>query len=983
MYLKGIKASGFKSFADKTEIEFEKGITGIVGPNGSGKSNVVDAVKWVLGEQSVKSLRGDGSMTDIIFSGSKSRNPSSSASVTLIFDNTDRYFPVEYAELSIKRIVYQTGENEYYINNTKCRLKDIQNLIIDTGMGRDAFNIISQGSIQEILSSKPEDRRVVFEEAAGVLKYKKRKGEALRKLDKTHDNINRVNDIISELEVQIEPLKEQSEKAHIYENTKKELEDIEIALIVHDVENMNNEYQQSKKQIDQINEELLNISKVSSTNDATLEKEKLNLIKENDALRSKQKQLVELSSKVERLNGQKLLIAERGRYDSGDVKVHDQVLLLKEGELKVKNEIDGLMKDISIKQDEMNDIEAIIEELNENITSVKRNFESLELKRNNKVREQLELKHKSNILESSIENNSSLPYAVKSILNNPKLRGINNIIGRLISFGEEYTTAIDIALGASSIFVVTDNETTTKEAINYLKSNNLGRVTFFPLNLIKERYIDKETYNMIRDNESFVDIASNLVTYDEKYKNIILNQLGNVIVAKNLEGANEIGRIINHRYRIVTLDGELLHVGGSITGGSTKRSNSIISEKYELESVKHTLLVIEDELKEIDVKRNDILLLQKELELKEYNKRLEKGELGQIIDTKLKSLEDLNIKQAENKRELQNLDAVISDTISEEEQKIIDEYYEALKEKEEVEKDIEVLTKKIASLNETIDEIEATYKKDNEYLFKKQNILKELEIKVSKLDVKLDTLLNILNEDYTISFEKAKKEYILTIDADEARKKVNNMKNVIRNLGIVNIAAIEEYERVSKRYEFLINQKNDLYQAENTLLNIIKEMDLVMKDSFETTYNAISKEFKVVFKELFGGGEAYLKLTDPDNMLETGVDIIALPPGKRLQHISLLSGGEKALTAIALLFSILRVRPVPFCILDEVEAALDDVNVVGFAKYIKQFKDSIQFIIITHKKKTMEYADILYGITMQESGVSKLVSVKLDDGNNN
>lgn len=979
MYLKEIKAVGFKSFADKVDINFDNDITGIVGPNGSGKSNVVDAVKWVLGEQSVKNLRGDGSMTDIIFSGSKSRNPASSASVTLVFDNTDRYFPVDYAELAIKRTVYKTGENEYYLNNEKCRLKDIMNLIVDTGMGRDAFNIISQGNIQEILSNRPEDRRVIFEEAAGVLKYKKRKEEALRKLEKTHENIDRVNDIVNELESQIEPLKEQSEKAHIYVDAKKELENVEIALIVHDIENMNSEYQNSKSQIDTLNEEIVSLSESSSTTDADLEKQKVALTKENELLHSKQKELVELSSKVERLNGQKMLIVERGRYDSEDVKIHDHILLLKEGDLKIKNEIESTLQDIKLRQEEVNEINKKIDSLSVDIKSIKKNFDTLESERNNYVRAQIEFDHKKNILEQSIENNSSLPYAVKNVLDNPKLRGIHDVIGRLITFDDKYSTAIDIALGASSLFVVTDSEVTAKEAINYLKNNNLGRVTFFPISIIKERHIDIDTYNMIKDHLSFVDIASNVLTYDDKYKGVILNQLGNVIIASDIDGANAIGKMINYRYKIVTLDGEILHVGGSITGGTVKKSGGIINEKYELENINRKLISIDNSIKEIDVKRNDIDAMLKELELKDYNQKLEKSTIEDSITIKLNSVKELKSKEEEVSNELQNLSSVINNTVSDEEQKIIDAYYKSLSEKEELEKIIASITKKVATLNENIDEIEATYKKNNEHFFKKQNTLKELEIKVNRLDVKLDMLLNTLNEEYTMTFERAKKEYILTSDENEARKKVNSLKNTIRDLGVINIGSIEEYERVSKRYEFLIGQKNDLFKAENTLMDIIKEMDLVMKEAFETTYNQISEEFKNVFKELFGGGEAYLKLTDPDNMLETGVDIIALPPGKKLQHISLLSGGEKALTAISLLFAILKVRPVPFCILDEVEAALDDANVLGFAKFLKQFKDRTQFIIITHKKKTMEYVDVLYGITMQESGVSKLVSVKLED----
>ncbi|MDD2203126.1 MAG: chromosome segregation protein SMC [Bacilli bacterium] len=981
MYLKNIKIVGFKSFADKTNIDFKDGITGIVGPNGSGKSNVVDAVRWVLGEQSVKTLRGDGSMTDIIFSGSKSRNPASSASVTLVFDNVDHYFPIDYAELSIKRVVYKTGENEYYLNNERCRLKDIMNLIIDTGMGRDAFNIISQGNIQDILSNKPEERRVIFEEASGVLKYKKRKEEALRKLDKTHDNIDRINDITNELESQIEPLKEQSEKAHIYVDAKSELENVEIALIVHDVENMNSEYRSSKTQIDNLNDEIISISESNSTQDADLEKEKVALVHENSNLHQKQKELVELSSKVERLNGQKLLVVERGRYDSEDAKVHDHILLLKEGQLKIKNEIESTAQDIKIKRDEVNCINQKIDQLRLDMVSIKKSVEDLEQERNKYVRGHLELNHKKDILETSIENNSSLPYGIKNVLGNPKLRGIHNIIGRLISFDSKYSTAIDISLGASSLFVVTDNDVTAKDAISYLKSNNLGRVTFFPLNVIKERHIDMETYNMIKDNLSFIDMASNLLEYDDKYKNIILNQLGNVIIASDIDGANQIGKMINYRYKIVTLDGELLHVGGSITGGTSKKSNSIISEKYELESINRKLILVDEKIKDIDLKHNDIETMLKEFQLKDYNQKLEKSTLDESIANKINVLKELKIKEEETKNELHNLSSVIDDTVNSEEQNIIDAYYKTLGEKEELEKTITSISKKVASLNESIEERESAYKKNNEFIFKKQNVLKELEIKVNRLDVKLDMLLNTLNEEYTMTFEKAKKDYILVMDEAEARKKVNSLKNTIKNLGVVNIAAIEEYDRVSKRYDFLTAQKNDLFKAENTLLDIIKEMDLVMKEAFEETYKAISEEFKVVFKELFGGGEAYLKLTDPDNMLETGVDIIALPPGKKLQHISLLSGGEKALTAIALLFAILRVRPVPFCILDEVEAALDDVNVQGYAKFLRTFKDKMQFIIITHKKKTMEYVDVLYGITMQESGVSKLVSVKLESSN--
>ncbi|MFA5409100.1 MAG: AAA family ATPase, partial [Bacilli bacterium] len=721
MYLKEIKAVGFKSFADKINIEFEQGITGIVGPNGSGKSNVVDAVKWVLGEQSVKMLRGDGSMTDVIFSGSKSRNAASSASVTLVFDNIDRYFPIDYTELSIKRMVYKTGENEYFLNNEKCRLKDILNLIVDTGMGRDAFNIISQGNIQDILSNKPEDRRIIFEEAAGVLKYKKRKEEALHKLDKTHENIDRINDIISELENQVGPLKEQSEKAHIYVDAKKELENVEIALIVHDVENMNSDYQTSKNQIDALNQEIIDISKVSSIKDADLEKAKVSLIIENEKIHLKQKELVDVTAKVERLNGQKLLIVERGRYDSEDIKLHDQVLLLKEGSLKVKNEIDSNLQDIALKQQEVEDITCKIDTLSVDLNSIRKSFDTLEMERNNYLRTQIELRHQHDILEDTIENNSSLPFGIKNILDNPKLRGIHNIIGRLISFDEKYSTAIDIALGASSLFVVTDNDITAKEAINYLKNNKLGRVTFFPISVIKERHIDMETYNSIKNHPSFEDIASNVLTYDDKYQGIILNQLGNVIITKDIDGANELGKMINYRYKIVTLDGEVIHVGGSMTGGIAKRNNSIINEKYELEDVNRRLLKLDSDIKNIDTKRNDIEAMLREKGLKDYNQKLSKKALEESIEGKLNIVKELKLKALEIDNELHNLSSVMNDTVNEEEQSIVDAYYKAISEKEELEKETLTLTKKINAINENINDIEANYKKNNEHFYKKQD----------------------------------------------------------------------------------------------------------------------------------------------------------------------------------------------------------------------------------------------------------------------
>lgn len=979
MYLKQIRISGFKSFADKVNIELKPGITGIVGPNGSGKSNIVDAVRWVLGEQSVKSLRGDATMTDVIFSGSKKRSPMSSASVTLVFDNTDHSLKVDYTEVSIKRTIYKTGENEYYLNNEKVRLKDILDLLLDSGSAKESFSIISQGDIAEVLSAKPEDRRVIFESAAGVLKYKKRKIEAEKKLDKTHDNIDRINDIINELEMQIEPLKKQSEDATLYLDTKKELESIEVSLIVDDIDKINKEYVESKSKIETLNKDIISLSTISSTNDANLSKMKSSLSTLNDTLYKKQEELVKITSLTEKLNGEKNIIGERKKYEVDDVKLHNNIISLKEEELKLNNNKDVL-------NNEINNLKLELDSYNKEITTVTGSFNNLinkkndkNIKYNNFTKIVTNNEYKINVLENIIDNNDTFSFAVKNVLNNTRLTGICDAIGNIINTNEKYATALDVALGASSSFIITETEKDAENAIKFLKDNSLGRVTFFPLNIIEGKYIDNNTLNTLKNSKGFIDIMSNIVTYNDSYKNIVLNQLGNIILVDNMKNANELGKIINHRYRIVTLDGEILHIGGSLTGGVNKKNGSIVLDKMELEKL----------LKETNNLKENMRTIS--LELTSYEEELDKLTmkkdalnrkiiyLSEIINIKTNELNEINNKYDEIINNINGTNNILSNNISKEEEEVLNKYYEALLLKDNLTIEINVISKNIKELSDEINTVEHDVKVSGSEYYKKQTELKNLEVKVGKFDVKLDTLLNSLTENYNLTYDKAKRDFTLIMDEEVARNKVNEYKSIINNLGIVNIGAIEEYKRVKERYEFLINQKNDLFKAENTLLEIIKEMDEVMSSEFITTFKKIEVEFKNVFKELFGGGEAYLKLVDPDNILQTGIEISALPPGKKLTSISLLSGGEKALTAISLLFAILRVRPVPFSILDEVEAPLDEANVDIFGKFVKKMEDKTQFIIITHKKKTMEYANVLYGITMQESGVSKLVSVRLEN----
>ena len=982
MYLKEIRTSGFKSFADKITINLTSGISGIVGPNGSGKSNIVDAIRWVLGEQSVKQLRGEGAMSDVIFSGSKSRKAANLASVTLVFDNTDKYLPIDYSEVQIKRCIYKTGENEYYLNNEKCRLKDIQDLLVDTGVNKESFNIISQGDIGAILSNKPEDRRIIFESASNVLKYRKRKDEALRKLDRTHDNMTRINDIILEIESNLKPLEKQSDDAKKYLENKEKLDSIEVSLIVSEVESMNTEYQENKLKVSNLTNELTLMETDNSTFLANSQKLKLEQTKNNEELFEMQNKLNAITKEAEELKGKKNLITERQKYNASDTKVHDNLVNIKENILRKENEIFASNNNISMIKRKLDEVNLTYDDIIFKFNKLKEVHDALENDMLTQNRLENETKYKIEMLKTSIENNSSLPYAVKCVLDNPKLTGIHGTIASLIEVDDLYATAISTALASASSYIVTTDELAAKDAVNYLKINKFGRATFFPINIIKEGYIDNETLKQLRLENDFIDVASNLVRYESTYDRIIKNRLGTTIIVKDLDSANSIARKISYRYKVVSLDGELVHTGGAITGGVIKNQTNIITQKHDLNYNRELLRKLQEKRKEKEEKINI-----EDNKYKVYdnlkNKTLdEKTKLEASYNYELLKKSSLEKELDNLKEEVNNIKGLINNTLSKEEEKIVEEFYEKERQRQSLELNVNNIKAIINSNNETIEEMEKESRLNNSLYYKKKDELKDLEIKVNRLDVMLDNLLNTLTEDYSITYEKAKENYFLDMDKKEARQIVDKCKAEIKRLGEVNLGAIEEYERVKTRHEFLTNQRNDLEKAEDTILEIIKELDDIMKEKFINTFNEIKEKFKEVFKKLFGGGNAELSLTDPDDVLKTGIDIKALPPGKTLKHISLLSGGEKTLTAIALLFAILEVRPVPFCVLDEVEAALDEVNVDNFGKFLNEFKKKTQFIVITHKKKTMEYADCLYGITMQESGVSKLVSVKLEDIDN-
>ena len=978
MYLKSIKAQGFKSFADKLDLEIKDGITAIVGPNGSGKSNVVDAVRWVLGEQSIKSLRGSDNMTDVIFSGSKDRPMQSRAMVALTFDNSDHYFNSDYSEIEIKRIVYRSGENEYLINGSKVRLKDITNLFIDSGAGNDSFNIISQGNIADVINSKPEARRTIFEEAAGVLKYKKRKEESLRKLDKTKENLLRINLVIDELKTTVEPLKEQSDIAKTYLSLKDELKEIEIGLITNDITVINNEYQTLKKDIDKLSEELLDKESLNNSNNAVIEKLKVEITKLEEIISDKNLKLININNELAKLNADKDMMLERKKYEYNSDQVANFILSAKEEMLNYEKDKVILENDVSSFKEKYNSSLKAEQEYENDLLTLKVNKTSLITKISELNKTILNTENKIDILENNIISNAKLPYAVQSILSNPRFSKIYGTISSLINIDEKYNQALETALGAGVNFLVAEDEKVVKEAINYLKENKLGKATFFPINIIKPRYVDNDIIGRLSEVNGYINTLNNLVSCDSKYRDVIDNQVGNVIVVNDIDSMNMIGRIIDYKYRIVTLDGEILHAGGSITGGTSKKK-SFISEKNELERLKYDL----DNYKKEEVKLSkELSSLNSDEEILNNNifetdKKL--ISFNEVIEQKNNILNDLNNNISKINESIKAQESLLSNKLDVEIDKIMNKYNSKLTEKELLEKELKINQDQKLELSNNLLEEENKLKNQNSEYNRISNELKTKEIQIGKYDVKLDNLLLNLSENYQLSFEKAKLEYHLELDENDARSKVNKIKRDISNLGEVNVGAISEYERLGQRYDFLTKQQQDLETASQELLDVIEEMDKIMIDRFEVTFNKISDEFSKVFRTLFKGGKGILKLTDPENILTTGIEIIAEPPGKKLNSIILLSGGEKTLTAIALLFAILNVKTVPFIILDEAEAALDDANVDTFGEYIQSKKEKSQFILITHKKRTMEYADVLYGITMQESGVSKIVSVKLEE----
>jgi len=1181
MYLKRLEMQGFKSFADKTELDFMPGITTVIGPNGSGKSNISDSIRWVLGEQSIKSLRGNKS-EDIIFAGTQNRKSLGFAEVSIVIDNTDGKLPIEFGEVVVTRRIFRNGESGYFINKTPCRLKDVTELFMDTGIGKDGYSIIGQGKIDEILSNKSEERRNIFEEAAGIVKYRARKIESEKKLEQTKLNLLRINDILSEIEVNIGPLKAQSEKAKKYLSLREELKSIEIGLFLYNIdiykekieelikdieiiksqqtdeesrlsvlqnlkENLKKELEEiitkieqtqnlgfeSEKKIEQITSEINVANERISNNTQNYERfikeieelekrnneiqeEKENRVQKKDNLAANKekfvKELEEKEAKLEELNN-KLTEEEKQiedkkrqveqntefkyqyREDISTTEVNNQNLERRNKTIKDEtsdtiSKLDekrmlksDLLKTFNEKEIKRNECKKRLEEINtkkEHATSKIKEYDE----KINQLTSELRIKDsKQKFLIEMEKEKEGYSRAVKSILleceKDSKLnKGVKGVLANLISVPDEYKTAIEIVLGSTLQNIVTETEEDAKKLIEYLRKDNLGRASFLPIASVKGKKVDKLVTNGL---QGVIGIAANLIETDKKYEGIIQNLLGRTVVVQDMDTAIILARQNSYGFKIVTIKGDVINPSGAISGGSVaQKTTSIIGrttqikqlekeieklnskiyniqkekEEYEnsieniLEEVagieqtsqeieieyateKQRIESVEESISNLEVKLNSLKVEAEEIEKSiELNKN-KKSELEQKIvelDSKTNALnaevQSFAEKNKENQKYIDDLNFDITnlkisvssfDESSNSLEEILtrietelqnnvknienkkNQNEQILLENEKLNKDIVDAQEKIiqirqevSSSSETIENLRKTKSDKNASIEKAEKDIEEqysiieeiknqankLEVKKSKMDVELEQIINKMWEDYEITPNNAV-EYKKPHNVQETTKQVKELRDEIKDLGSINIDSIEEYKQTKERYDFMCEQRLDLENASNKLKKVIQDMTKIMKDQFSKQFSIINKNFGEVFKELFGGGKAELKLTDEEDILNCGIEIEVQPPGKKLQNMSLLSGGERAFTAIALLFAILKINPAPFCVLDEIEAALDDVNVYRFADYLKNFTNDTQFLVITHRKGTMEAADTVYGITMEESGISKLLSMKL------
>ena len=1177
MYLKRLELQGFKSFADKTVLEFKPGITAVIGPNGSGKSNISDSIRWVLGEQSMKSLRGAKS-EDIIFAGTQNRKSLGFAEASIVIDNTDGELPVEYAEVIVTRKIYRSGETGYFINKTPCRLKDILELFMDTGIGKDGYSIIGQGKIDEILSNKSEDRRHIFEEAAGIVKYRARKSESEKKLEQTKLNLLRINDILSEIEAGLDPLRIQSEKAKRFLELHESLKDIEVGLFIHNIEtykekleqvvedlkilenqkndeekklnNIQNKKGTLKKQIDELIEEIEKCQNIGF--ESTNQIEKINSeigISNEKILQNNERLLSEIEDskqKIKDLQEEKdtkkqkkdSLFSNKEKFEKELEEKEAELSKLTEGlstkELEIEAKKQVIEKNTDLKYEkniEISSLDANFENIEKRQKSIKteiqetvseldrtrtqkqdmsKEFQKIESEKNSATKELEENSNKKEEIENKIkefnEQIDKMSYelrmkdsrqkflietekekegyakAVKLLLtdcdkNADLNKGVHGIIANLISVDKKYETAIEMTLGGMLQNIVTDSEEVAKKLVNHLRANNMGRASFLPITSIKGSKIDKIKGKF----PGVIGVAADLVKFDKKYTQIVYNLLGRTVIVDNMDTGIALAKENKYGFRIVTIQGDIINASGAITGGSVaQKTVNILGRGREIENLAKEIEVLQNKIsetkrskqdyeesisefvedsKELDEKIQQINIVyatekQKMLSVEEQILRLEntlsklRNENEKIENQKAdiknqkqniqNSVEDLEkeinelsivIKEfaeanSENQKYIDDLNFDITnlkisvssfdesgssiDEIIERIDKDIENYNNAITVKNDQIEDLKrediELKEKIESLKnqiieiknsvststEKIEQLKLDRVNKNEELNKIEkditdqfNLLEDLKGNLVKIDVKktkleqdIDLVVNNLWEEYELTPNNAT-DHKKVENVQTTQKEVNDIRAEIKDLGSINVDSIEEYKKTKERYDFMCEQRLDLENTISKLRKMISEITDTMKKQFVEKFKLINKNFNEVFVELFGGGKAELILEDEDNVLECGIDIKAQPTGKKLQNMMLLSGGEKAFTAIALLFAILKINPAPFCILDEIEAALDDVNVYRYAEYLKKFCSDTQFLVITHRKGTMEAADTVYGVTMEENGISKLLSMKL------
>lgn len=1013
MYFKGMELAGFKSFADKVEIKFDNGITAIVGPNGCGKSNVGDAIKWVLGEQSSKNLRGT-SMQDVIFNGTEKRKSLSYCEVSLFFNNQDRLFNFEYDDIIVTRKLYRSGESEYLINRQTCRLKDIINLFFDSGIGRDGYSIISQGKVEQIISSKPEARRLIFEEAAGIAKFKSQKVESERKLERTEENLVRLRDIVGELDRQLGPLKRQAETAKIYLELRALLKNLEVNAFIYQTENVDAEKDVLNQRMDGILQEI----SLKEAEMVGLGQKSANCMEEiaqiDENMKDLNNQILRLTVGMEKQAGETKLLQERINHYSAQ----NQKLMLENSNLEnliLKNKAEQDFK-AKRKQDLEASAHTIEETAGENggilkeYNTLKAQESTLSLQLKALQNETTELyarvmaeENRYRLLVEYQENYEGYAYAVKRILkdveNNAALQTrFIGVLASLVKVEPKFETAIEVALGAALQNIVTQNEDNAKYLIEYLKVNKYGRATFMPVTTMKPRFLGAQDLPYAKSAGCY-GVASDLITFNPQIKNVVANLLGNVVIAENLEVATTLARKCGFRFKIVTLEGDVVSPSGSMTGGSKKSgAANLVGREREIEALKASIrqnkLAYNE--KKITANTSEKTLAQVKARLLQIDQQKNTTELKEAVQiaqirTEIAGIEEdfkrISSTILDAERQMAATSALIDENnkiIAAENEKVQNilgssenkEHQKALEKIKIAQDESDIKKLKLQELMRQVDaEKEAVMGQINVANDKKYKVQSGIE----KLENDLQIMATRILEEYDLTYQTALEFKSPNFEYEGCMTQIYRTKKEISKLGNVNVNAIEDSKAVYERYQELSTQLADLEQSKADTLQAINDLATEMSKRFEEKFTQINTNFQTTFRELFGGGNAHLELVGSENILEAGVDIVAEPPGKKLQNINLLSGGEKALTAIAILFAILKLRPMPFCLLDEIEAALDEANVERFARYLHRFSGDTQFIVVTHRKPTMELADSLYGVTMQEKGVSRIVSVKLSE----